>query len=151
MTAGTKRTLIVVAASLTVIVVGWVVLVGAVLAWSGVATVQVIERGKAGVSVPIPMAVVEAAAISGDLIFDIEDHIDAEIELGEWGPFVREVLDAIDDCPDMVLVEVIDGGDEVRVAKDGGSLVIEVHDSDIDLKVSVPTRSIRRTVGRLVS
>ena len=33
------------AASLTVVVVGWVMLVGAVLAWSGVATVKVIERG----------------------------------------------------------------------------------------------------------
>jgi hypothetical protein len=151
MTAGTKKTLIVVCASLSVIVVGWVMLVGAVLAWSGVATVQVVEKGKAGISVPVPMAVVEAAAISGDLLFDIEDQIKAEVELGEWGPFVNEVLGALDDCPDMVLVEVIDGSDQVRVQKNGGSLVIEVHDSDIDLKVSVPTRSIRRTVARLVT
>ena len=151
MTPRTKKTLIVVCASLTVVVVGWVMLVGAVLAWSGVATIKVVERGKTAVSVPIPMAVVEAAAMSGDFLFDLEDHIDAEVELGEWAPFVREVLGALDDCPDMVLVDVVDGNDQVRVKKDGGSLVIEVHDDEVDVKVSVPTRSVRRTIARLIS
>ena len=151
MTPRTKKTLIVVGASLTVVVVGWVMLVGAVLAWGGVATVRVIEHGRAGVTVPVPMAVVEGAVATGDLLFDLEQHFHGKIDLGEWGPFVRGMLEALDECPDTVLVEVSDGGDYVRVAKDGGSLVIEVTDSDVDLKVSVPTRSVRRTVSRLVS
>jgi hypothetical protein len=48
-------------------------------------------------------------------------------------------------------VDIVDGSDHVRVVKEGGSLLVEVHDSDVDLRVSIPTRSIRRTVGRLVS
>jgi hypothetical protein len=126
-------------------------LVGAVLAWGGVATVQVLENGKSEMTVPIPMAVVEAAVASGDLFFDVEEHLQAEADLGEWGPLVREILAALDECPDVVLVEVVDGSDHVRVAKEGGSLLVEVNDSKVHLRVSVPTRSVRRTVARLVS
>ena len=151
MTERTKKTLIVIGASLTVVVVGWVMLVGAVLAWGGVATVNLVEENGTRVTVPIPMAVVEAAVVSGDLLFDIEDHLNVELDLGEWGPLVREMLKELDECPDAVLVEVVDGSDHVRVVKEGGSLRVEVTDSEVDLRVSIPTRSIRRTVGRLVS
>jgi hypothetical protein len=151
MTGRTKKTLIVIGASLTVVVVGWVMLVGSVLAWGGVATVDLVERNGTRVTVPIPMAVVDAAVASGDLLFDVEDHLNVQLDLGEWGPLVREMLEELDECPDAVLVEVVDGSDHVRVVKDGGSLLVEVSDSDVDLRVSIPTRSIRRTVGRLVS
>ena len=151
MTERTKKTLIVIGASLTVVVVGCVMLVGAVLAWGGVATVNLVEENGTRVTVPIPMAVVEAAVVSGDLLFDIEDHLNVEMDLGEWGPLVLAMLEELDECPDAVLVQVDDGSDHVRVVKEGGSLRVEVTDSEVDLRVSIPTRSIRRTVGRLVS
>jgi len=151
MTERTKKTLIVIGASLTVVVVGWVMLVGAVLAWGGVATVNLVEQNGTRITVPIPMAVVDAAVVSADLLFDVEDHLNVELDLGEWGPLVREMLEELDECPDAVLVEVVDGSDHVRVVKEGGSLRVEVTDSEVDLRVSIPTRSIRRTVGRLVS
>lgn len=146
----TRRVLIIVAASLTVAVVGWVALIGSVLAWSGVATVRVAEQNGHRVSVPIPMAIVEAAVASSEILLDPQD-LDLEVDLGEWAPLAREVLAVLDECPDAVLVEVQDRGEYVRVEKSGRYLVVSVRDDEIDLEVRVPTKSVRRTVTRLVS
>jgi len=150
MSPNAKRVLIVVAASLTVAAVGWVLMIGSVLAWSGIATVRFAERGGVAVTVPIPMAAVEAA-VSGGALVGADRDLELGVELGEWAPLAREVLGVLDDCPDAVLVEVEDGSTLVRVEKRGGDLQIRVRDSDLDLRVSVPTRSVTRTAARLIS
>jgi hypothetical protein len=150
MKSTTRRVLVVIAASLTVVVVGWIALIGSVLAWGGVATVKFAERNGPRVSVPIPMAIVDVAMASSELLLDPED-LDLDVDLGEWTPLVNEVLATLDECPDAVLVEVRDRGEHVRIEKSGRYLLVSVSDDDIDLEVRIPTRSIRRTVTRLVS
>lgn len=145
-----KKVLVVVAASLTVVVVGWVLMIGTVLAWSGIAMVRFAERGGPQVTLPIPMAVVEAA-VSGGALLHADRNLEIGVDLGQWAPMTREVLAVLDDCPDVVLVEVEDGSTLVRVEKRGGDLLIRVKDTDLDLSVSVPTRSVRRTAARLTS
>jgi hypothetical protein len=146
-----KRVLVVAVAGLTVIVLGWVLLIGAVLASGGVAIVSIDERSGARFSVPVPLAVVDAALIASGPVIDLGTHLDAELDLGQWGPFVEEILTVLDECPDAVLVEVEDGEDHVYVAKEGRTLRVEVSDSDIGVKVTVPTRAVHRTVSRLFS
>jgi hypothetical protein len=146
----TRRVLAIVAASLTVAVVGWVALIGSVLAWGGVATVRVAEKNGHHVSMPIPMAIVDAAVASSEILLDEQD-LDLEVDLGEWGPLAHEILAVLDECPDAVLVEVEDRGEYVRIEKSGRHLLVAVRADEIDLEVRVPTKSIRRTVTRLVS
>jgi hypothetical protein len=78
-------------------------------------------------------------------------QIHADLDLGEWGPMVRELLEELDDCPDFTLVEVKEDDVWVRVRKKRGKLVVEVEEPSTSIKVSVPTRTIRRTVSRLTS
>ncbi|MDH3253697.1 MAG: hypothetical protein OEM62_01800 [Acidobacteriota bacterium] len=151
MRSQTRKTLIVIGAVATTMVVGWVLLIGAVLAWGGLATVSIVDRHGADLTLPIPMAAVDIAVASGDLIFDVGAHLNSELKLGEWEPLARQILMSLDECPDAVFVEVSDGGDHVRVAKQGRSLLIEVSDTTVDVRVSVPMRSVRRAVGRLLS
>jgi hypothetical protein len=146
-----KRVLVVVATSLTVTVLGWVLLIGAVLAWGGVATVSIDERSGPRFSVPVPLAVVDAALIASGPVIDMGAHLDAELDLGQWRPFVEEIFTVLDECPDAVLVEVEDGEDHVLVAKEGRSLRVEVSDSEIEVRVTIPTRAVHRTVSRLLS
>jgi hypothetical protein len=131
-----------------------VVLIGAVYAWGGVMTVSVEDRDENfSLYLPMPVAVVDAAVATTDWVLDEEEllQLHADLDLGEWAPMVREMLEVLDDCPDATLVEVEDGDVWVRVRKKRGKLVVEVEEPSISIKVSVPTRSIRRTVSRLTS
>ena len=143
--------------TVAVIILGWVLLVGVVFAWGGVATVS-IHSGDGGPNLylPIPLALVNAAVATGrqvvdvDHLIDIEAHIGAE--LGDWGPMVREMLEVIEECPDVTFVEVVDGDQHVKVFKQGRYLKVSVDDGDqFSVQVSLPARSVRQTIARLVS
>lgn len=141
----TKKVLLVLGSALGLCILGWVVLVGAVYAWGGVMTVRIDNPSGPDLSIPVPMAVVDAALATGGLVFE-----NVHLNLGEYGPMLREILEVIDDCPDMTFVEVQDGGDHVRVVKEGGTLRIEVeeHGRDgVNVTVSLSTRSIARLLG----
>lgn len=147
-----KKVLLVVGACIVVCVVGWTLLIGAVFAWGGVMTVQWDNPHGPNVSIPVPMAVVDAAVTTAVTTSDLVLE-DLHVDLGEWGPMVSEMLDVIEDCPDAVFVEVQDRGDHVRVAKEGGYLKVEVRESGRDgigFKISLPTRVATRTISRLV-
>ena len=64
---------------------------------------------------------------------------------------VRELLEVLEDCPDVTFVEVEDDSDWVRVSKKRGKLIVEVEESATSIRISIPTRSIARTVNRLTS
>ena len=150
-----KRFFIVVSAVFAVVILGWVALIGAVYAWGGVATVSVQDPTE-GVHlyVPVPMAVVDAALTTGAWVVPDEDWLDLEVEmsdLGQWGPMVRELLAELDRMPDVTLVEVEEGDTFVKVFKENGQLKIRVEEEDVSVRVSVPMRSARRTLSRMVS
>jgi len=147
-----KRFLIVVSACFAVLILSWVALIGAVYAWGGVATVRVQDREE-GVNlyVPVPMALVDAAVTTSGFVIPEEEWLDLDVELGEWGPMVHAMLEELDELPDCILVEVEDGSTSVRVSKQGGALKVLVDEEDIHVKVSVPMRSARRTLSKVVN
>lgn len=141
----TKKVLLVLGSALGLCILGWVVLVGSVYAWGGVMTVRIDNPSGPDLSIPVPMAVVDAALATGEMVFE-----DIHLNLGAYGPMLREILEVIDDCPDVTFVEVEDGGDHVRVFKEGGTLRVEVKERGrhgINVTVSLPTRSIARLVS----
>ncbi|MGB3565028.1 MAG: hypothetical protein WBH85_05440 [Thermoanaerobaculia bacterium] len=152
--ASARKVLTYIAAFLGVAILSWVVLIGAVYAWGGVMTVSIEDRNENfSLYLPMPVAVVDAAVATTDWVLDEEELLDlhAELDLGEWAPMIHELLEALDDCPDVTLVEVEDGDVWVRVRKKRGKLVVEVEEPSTSVKVSIPTRSIHRTVSRLTS
>lgn len=147
-----KRFLIITSAVFAVVILSWVALIGAVYAWGGVATVRVQDREE-GVNlyVPVPMALVDAAVTTSGLVIPEAEWLDLDVELGEWGPMARAILQELDDLPDCTLVEVEDGMTTVKISKEGGALKVLVDDEDVHVKVSVPMRSARRTLGKVAS
>ncbi|MEE9562665.1 MAG: hypothetical protein V3W50_06320 [Thermoanaerobaculia bacterium] len=152
--AGARKVLTYIAAFFGVVILSWVLLIGAVYAWGGVMTVSIEDRDEGfRLYLPMPVAVVDAAVATADWVLDEEEllELQADLDLGEWTPMIRGLLEALDDCPDFTLVEVEDGDVWVRVRKKRGKLVVEVEEPSVSVKVSVPTRTIRRTVSRLTS
>lgn len=133
-----------------VLILSWVVLIGAVYAWGGVMTVQVQDRNEGfNLYLPVPVAVVDAAMATGGLVLPSERLLDIDVDLGEWEPMVRGIVEALDDCPDVTLVEVQDGSAHVRVYKEHGVLKVDVDEDDVRVRVAVPTRAIERNAKRL--
>ncbi len=145
-----KKILTFVAAGFAVLVLSWVVLIGAVYAWGGVMTVQVQDRDE-GVNLylPLPIAVVDAALITGGLMLPDERLLELDVDLGQWEPMLRSLVEALDDCPDVTLVEVQDGSEHVKVYKEHGVLKVEVDQDDVRIRVAVPTRAVERNAKRL--
>ena len=155
MESRTRRVLTVVAAAVVFLVLGWATIIGLVLAVGGVATVQLYERSE-GVRLflPVPMALVSAAAATAGYLAPMHSddlvEIHGDLDLEEWEPFVDALFEGLEECPDVTFVEVIDHGDHVRIAKDGGKIRVSVRDPDVSLNVSVPIRPVRRTVTALM-
>ena len=152
--AGARKVLTYIAAFFGVAILSWVVLIGAVYAWGGVMTLSIEDRNENfSLYLPVPVAVMDAAVATTDWVLDEEEllQLHADLDLGEWGPMVRGLLEELDDCPDFTLVEVEDDDVWVRVRKKRGKLVVEVEEPSTSVKVSIPTRSIHRTVSRLMS
>ena len=155
MQSRTRRVLIVCAAAVAFLILGWATIIGLLLTVGGVATVQLHERSE-GLSfyVPVPMAVVSAAASTAGFLGPMHSEdlveIEGDLDLGEWEPFVDALFEGLEDCPDVTFVEVVDRGDHVRVAKRGSKIRVEVRDPDVSLNIAVPIRPLRRTVTGLM-
>lgn len=145
----TKKVFLVIGSAFGICVLCWVLLVGAVYALGGVMTVRVDNPNGPDLAIPVPMAVVDAALATGEFAFE-----NVHLDIGEYGPMLRAMMEVIEDCPDVTFVEVEDHGDYVRVAKEGGYLKVEVKERGshgVNVRVSLPTRFASRTVARLVS
>src|SRR6202140_768304 len=62
-------------------------------------------------------------------------------EIQPWMPTIRAALDALGESDDITFVEVKEAGQNVRVAKRGGSIVVDVNDNDETVHVSTPIRA----------
>lgn len=145
-----KKFLTFFAVGFAVLILSWVVLIGAVYAWGGVMTVQVQDRNEGfNLYLPVPVAVVDAAMATGGMVLPSERLLDIDVDLGEWEPMVRGIVEALDDCPDVTLVEVQDGSAHVRVYKEHGVLKVDVDEDDVRVRVAVPTRAIERNAKRI--
>jgi hypothetical protein len=60
-------------------------------------------------------------------------------------------IPALEECPDGVLVEVIDANDHVVITKAGGSLVIDVDDPGDTVHVAVPLAAAQSSLHQIAS
>jgi len=154
----TKRQRVVtyIAASIGVLAFGWMILIGGLFLMGGVATVSVVEHNDGvRVHLPVPMALVHAAAATTEVFFldQIIDEIEVESggHFSEMAPHVLELLEVLDDVPNgTIFVQVFDGDEHVTVSKVRGKFRVEVESPDVSVDVAVPTRSVKKIVRTLV-
>jgi hypothetical protein len=75
----------------------------------------------------------------------------AAAQIQPWMPTIRAALDQLRDSDDITLVEVKEPGEHVRVAKEGGSIVVDVEEKGETVHVSTPIRAISSTVEQLAA
>jgi hypothetical protein len=75
----------------------------------------------------------------------------AASQIQPWMPTIRAALDQLRESGDVTLVEVKEPDEHVRVAKQGGSIVVDVEDRDDTVHVSAPLRAISNTVEQLAA
>jgi hypothetical protein len=59
-----------------------------------------------------------------------------------WLPAIKAAAEELRNCPDGPLVEVTNPKEKVRIAKQGGALVIDVDDPNETVHVSVPLKAV---------
>jgi hypothetical protein len=72
-------------------------------------------------------------------------------EIQPWMPTIRASLDALSESDDITFVEVKEPGQNVRLAKNGGSIVVDVNDNDETVHVSTPIRAISSAIEELAA
>ena len=157
MTRG-KRLLTLAAVLIVTLVVGWALVLGAAFAMGGMLIVEVHDRyDDFHLYLPLPMAALDlvAAAAAVPAVhtagFGSGLEIDGlELDLGELGPLVVDLLEALEEMPDATLVEVEDGRERVLIVKEGRKLIVEVEEPGTSVRVALPTHGVRRVASRLL-
>jgi hypothetical protein len=128
-------------------VLGTALLGAAALSSEGFIHFKVHEKRVGGTRVNL---IVPAALVPVSLKL-VPDHrlAGASEQLRLYLPIIDAAVPALEDCPDGVLVEVIDENDHVRVKKDGGALVVDVNDPDNVVHVSVPLRAAQSSIHEI--
>jgi hypothetical protein len=72
-------------------------------------------------------------------------------EIQPWLPTIRASLDALSESDDITFVEVKEPGQNVRVAKSGGSIVVDVNENDETVHVSTPIRAMSSAIEELAA
>ncbi len=120
-----------------------------VLCSEGVVNVKVVEKQPQGVHFHV---------IAPAMLAPIAVHLAPQRALAQAAreiqpnmPTIRAALEGLRDSDDVVLVEVKGSGQHVRVAKFGGSIVVDVDDAGETVHVSAPIRAISSTVDQLAA
>lgn len=134
-------------AKLGVGALGSVLVAGAALSSEGFIHVRVQEKQPGGTHLNL---IVPAAVVPAALHFVPSDKLkNGSEQLRQALPIIDAAIPALEDSPDGVLVEVIDPEEHVRIAKSGSSIVIDVHDQEDDVHVSVPLRAAQSAVHQI--
>jgi hypothetical protein len=75
----------------------------------------------------------------------------ASRELQPWMATIRAALEQLRETDDVTLVDVTEPGQRVVVTKQGGSVVVDVHDQDETVHVSAPIRAIASTIEQVAA
>ena len=68
-----------------------------------------------------------------------------------WLPTIRASLHALRESEDITFVEVKEPGQNVRVAKSGGSIVVDVNGNNETVHVSTPIRAMSSAIEELAA
>lgn len=130
-------------------------LVGTALAGAGIIcsegmiTVNVVEKQpeKHHVFVMVPALLVPIG-----MHFVPKEHLaQSAREMKPWMPTIRAALDGLSESEDITFVEVKEPGQNVRVAKSGGSIVVDVNGDDETVHVSTPIRAMSSAIEELAA
>ena len=134
-------------AKLGVGILGTALVGGAALSTEGFIYVDVQEKHPGGTHVHI---LVPAALVPTALHFVPKHHFaDKSHDMRDALPIIDAAVPALHDCPDGVLVEVKDPGEHVLVTKHGGSILVDVNDSDETVHVSVPLIAAQSAIHQI--
>ena len=112
----------------------------------GVVVVDVVNhREDSRIFVPVPLSLVNFAAGM------VPRPHKAEVaeKLKNCQPYMDAIANQMVDLPDAVFVEVQNPREQVHLAKEGNSLVIDVNNSDEKVHVSIPIRGMKRVMQNL--
>lgn len=134
-------------AKLGVGVLGTALVGAAALSSEGFIYVNVQEKHPGGthVNVFVPAALVPTALH----FVPKRNFAGSSHDMREALPIIDAAIPALNDSPDGVLVEVRDTGEHVLVAKQGGSIIVDVNDPDETVHVSVPLRAAQSAIHQL--
>jgi hypothetical protein len=135
-------------AKLGVGIVGSVLVAGAAVSSEGFIYVKVHEKQPNGTNVNV---LVPAALATTALHFVPDRDLKARdvAELRSCLPIIDAAIPALQDTPDGVLVQVEDMHDHVLVQKIGGSIVVDVNDTDDVVHVSVPLSAAQSAIHEI--
>ena len=130
-------------------IVGTALAGAGILCSEGTITVNVKERQPEQHHV---FVMVPALLVPVGMHFVPKEHLAKSArEIQPWMPTIRAALDELRDGEDITFVEVQDGEQHVRVAKDGGSIVVDVNDPNETVHVSTPIRAISGAIEELAA
>ena len=114
---------------------------------SGLVSVKVDDRGPGNdLHIVVPAGLVYAGLALAPT-FAGDELSEARRDLEEVRPQLEALLQALDDCPDAVLLEATSPGESVRIEKRGRALEIHVHDAQSNVTISVPADLAARVVS----
>lgn len=124
---------------------------GLVIAATGMVTVKIDESGPDGnrLYIPVPAILVHAGLTVLPALVEEDVWEDVRTDLGEWAPVAAEVLRAVADAPDAVLVDIENAHESVRIEKDGRSLEIRVRDGNDNFEISLPASLLGRVAREI--
>ena len=115
----------------------------ATVASLGVVVVDVQEGGPDGhrIMVPVPLVFAQAALAAAPVV--VEEELRLPDEALEHIGIAREILEALADAPDGVLVHVEEPDEQVLIRKEGDKLIIRVDGKKEQVSVNVPLHLAR--------
>jgi hypothetical protein len=129
------------------LLIGTVLLGGAVLMQDGVISVNVREKHPGGHHIYF---VAPGALIPWGIKLAAARHMQPEGEdAREWMPLARAAIEALERSPDCVFVQVDSAEEHARIEKSGRRLRIDVDDPNDEVHLAVPLGAVRHALREL--
>jgi len=120
-----------------------------VLCSEGLIHVKVVEKQPQGVHINV---IAPAILVPMGMHFAPQRNLaEAARKIQPYMPVVQAVMEGLRDSDDVVLVQVEEPGEHVKVSKVGGSIVVDVDDATDTVHVSAPLRVIAGTVDQIAA
>ncbi|MFP5288646.1 MAG: hypothetical protein ACLGI9_23115 [Thermoanaerobaculia bacterium] len=145
------KVLLILATATGILILGSGFLLAASIVHTGLVTVKVNESGPNGTHLylPVPAILVHAGMTVLPALVEEDVWEEVRADLGEWGPVAAEVLRAVEDSPDAVLVDIENDREHVRIEKDGRTLEIRVRDGRDSFEISLPASLLGRVAREI--
>lgn len=145
------KVLLVLTLACGILILGSGIVLAASVVHSGMVTVKINESGPDGTRlyVPVPAILVHAGMTVLPALVEEDVWEEVRTDLGEWAPVAAEVLRAVEDAPDAVLVEIENARESVRIEKDGRTLEIRVRDGKDSFEISLPASLLGRVAREI--